>query len=303
MPHLPLRFVAIFIAALFLFGGRSQSGAEGSPQPLTGQQLPPSFENTPSRHVRFRYAIRNGSGAAIEHGRLAVYAPAGKSATFSASLPFATTTDPLGNHLLQFTLPPLPPFASTSVLLEGDVPASRAPQAVTAAESAPFLLPAPLIESDRPELMSLAATLHKANPRESARAMHDWVSQHLRYSGYRAENRGALAALAARSGDCTEYMTLFIALCRADGIPARGVAGFLCAGDCLPSASTWHNWSEVLLDGAWRIVDPQKGNFLRREEQYLALRLLGFENGESDNFAGLYKVEGGALLVALESGG
>jgi hypothetical protein len=59
-------------------------------------------------------------------------------------------------------------------------------------------------------------------------------------------------------GDCTEHTTLFVALCRAAGIPARPVTGLAWMGD-EKGAFQWHEWAEVALDGRWRAVDPALG--------------------------------------------
>ncbi|MEZ4268656.1 MAG: transglutaminase-like domain-containing protein [Myxococcota bacterium] len=65
----------------------------------------------------------------------------------------------------------------------------------------------------------------------------------------------ASAILARGVGDCTEHTTLFVALCRAAGIPARPVFGvaYLGAGS---RAFGYHAWAEVELDGRWVPVDP-----------------------------------------------
>jgi hypothetical protein len=65
----------------------------------------------------------------------------------------------------------------------------------------------------------------------------------------------ASAILAGGVGDCTEHSTLFVALCRAAGIPARPVFGvaYLGAGS---RAFGYHAWAEVALGGRWVAVDP-----------------------------------------------
>ena len=46
------------------------------------------------------------------------------------------------------------------------------------------------------------------------RPIFQWVSQNVKDDGYSAKDRGALYALTNRKGDCTEFMYLFVALCR-----------------------------------------------------------------------------------------
>ena len=61
----------------------------------------------------------------------------------------------------------------------------------------------------------------------------------------------ALEILEDRRGDCSEHALLFVALCRAAGIPARRCSGYVCVGE------DWgaHAWAEVWT-GAWMGVDP-----------------------------------------------
>jgi len=80
-----------------------------------------------------------------------------------------------------------------------------------------------------------------------------------------AANQGALAGLAAGGGTCEEFASLFVALCRAAGIPARVVNGW--GRDAASAASAWgisadlrgyrHAWAEVYVAGVgWATVDP-----------------------------------------------
>lgn len=61
----------------------------------------------------------------------------------------------------------------------------------------------------------------------------------------------AIEILKDRRGDCSEHALLFVALCRAVGIPARRCSGYVCVGDDWGS----HAWAEVWT-GAWMGVDP-----------------------------------------------
>jgi len=103
---------------------------------------------------------------------------------------------------------------------------------------------------------------------------YSWVAENIAYAGYIEEDRGALYALRNKRGDCTEYMYLFSALARSQGIPTRGVGGFVIADDAVLKARDFHNWAEVYLDRKWRVVDPQHKKFLQTEPDYIAMRLL-----------------------------
>lgn len=86
-----------------------------------------------------------------------------------------------------------------------------------------YLAPSPQIESDDREIRKLAGeVIHgKQDDWQAAEAIYDWVRENVRYR--EGNLQGALAALHKHEGDCEEMTSLFIALCRANGIPARTV--------------------------------------------------------------------------------
>ena len=68
------------------------------------------------------------------------------------------------------------------------------------------------------------------------------------------EPKGALGALKLGGGDCTDYTDLFVALCRARGLPARHVHGILASGF---SDTPKHSWAEVYIPhNGWVRLDP-----------------------------------------------
>lgn len=95
-----------------------------------------------------------------------------------------------------------------------------------------YLIPSPYIESDDPRIAKLAAEIASGieSPYLRARAFYDWVRREVRYQ-FDPTARSCLAALDAGHGDCEELTSLFIALCRAGGIPARAV---WVPGHCYP---------------------------------------------------------------------
>ncbi len=110
-----------------------------------------------------------------------------------------------------------------------------------------------------------ARGLSAVHPIERADSIFKWVRNHMTYV-YPPPERGCLSALATGTGDCGQYADLFVALCRADGIPARFVGG-LVALDAKPDGTHTvgsHAWAEVMMpDGSWWPMDathePEKG--------------------------------------------
>ncbi|MDI6854133.1 MAG: transglutaminase domain-containing protein [Deltaproteobacteria bacterium] len=96
-----------------------------------------------------------------------------------------------------------------------------------------------------------------------ARALYDHVIDRMRYAKYgEGWGRGnAVYACNARTGNCTDFHSYFIALARAAGIPAR-----FAIGAAVPSERNeggidgYHCWAEFYADGKWWPVDISEGD-------------------------------------------
>jgi len=86
-----------------------------------------------------------------------------------------------------------------------------------------YLQPSPGIQTTNAKIKTTAAEIAADNPQgwALARKTFDWVRANLKYVG--GDLRGALWAAEHGQGDCEEYTSLFIALARANGLPARAV--------------------------------------------------------------------------------
>ncbi len=86
-----------------------------------------------------------------------------------------------------------------------------------------YLKPSEKIESRDKAIVKLSRTIGQdaENAWAEVEAVYDWVQANIKYENGRL--KGALAALKDGTGDCEELSSLFIALCRAKGIPARTV--------------------------------------------------------------------------------
>ena len=94
-----------------------------------------------------------------------------------------------------------------------------------------YLAPSPYIEVRHPKIVALAKELRNEQLSAWAQveAIYDHVRDNIQYKN--GKLKGALAALRDGYGDCEELTSLFIALCRANGIPARTV---WVPGHCYP---------------------------------------------------------------------
>jgi len=96
-----------------------------------------------------------------------------------------------------------------------------------------------------------------------ARALYDHVIDRMRYAkaGKGWGKGDAIYACNARTGNCTDFHSYFIALARAVGIPAR-----FAIGAAIPSERNdggvdgYHCWAEFFADGKWWPVDISEGD-------------------------------------------
>ena len=94
-----------------------------------------------------------------------------------------------------------------------------------------YLAPSPKIESRDAKIRKLAKEVGAEREKawEQVEAIYDWVREKVKYQN--GPLKGALAALKDETGDCEDITSLFIAICRAAGIPARTV---WVPGHCYP---------------------------------------------------------------------
>jgi transglutaminase-like putative cysteine protease len=120
-----------------------------------------------------------------------------------------------------------------------------------------FLQPTVFLQSDHPEIRSLAVkiTAGQKDARQAAVRIKDWVYREIaKVPTVSVPN--ALDVLKSRRGDCNEHTVLFNALARAAGIPARTAVGVVYLRD----AFYYHAWSEVWL-GEWISLDSVLNQF------------------------------------------
>ncbi|MFZ1010482.1 MAG: transglutaminase domain-containing protein, partial [Candidatus Sulfotelmatobacter sp.] len=102
-------------------------------------------------------------------------------------------------------------------------------------------------------------TLGKTNPLDKARAIYDYVFTTMRYdkTGTGWGHGDVLYACDAKKGNCTDFHSLFIAMARSQGIPARFEIGFPLPPDKHSAEiAGYHCWSDFYVDGkGWIPVD------------------------------------------------
>jgi transglutaminase-like putative cysteine protease len=123
-----------------------------------------------------------------------------------------------------------------------------------------------------PAELASKVTWGKTDALEKARAMYDYVFTTMRYdkTGTGWGRGDVLYACDAKKGNCTDFHSLFIAMARSQGIPARFEIGFPIPADKHSGEiAGYHCWSDFYVDGkGWIPVDiseawkhPEKRNY------------------------------------------
>lgn len=98
------------------------------------------------------------------------------------------------------------------------------------------------------------------NPYWIARNIYDYLRTKLFYKRIGGWDI-APTVLQRGSGSCSEYTFVYIAMCRAAGIPARYAGSVVVRGEDASFDFVYHRWVEVFLPGyGWVPVDPSGGD-------------------------------------------
>jgi len=98
------------------------------------------------------------------------------------------------------------------------------------------------------------------NPYWIARNIFDYLREHMYYEMAGGWNT-APTVLERGNGSCSEYSFVYIAMCRAAGLPARYVGSVVIRGDDAAMDDVFHRWVEVFIPGYdWIPVDPSGGD-------------------------------------------
>jgi len=136
-----------------------------------------------------------------------------------------------------------------------------------------FLAPDTLVPTTGlPAELAVTATEGRSTPLDKARAIYDYVFATMRYdkTGTGWGRGDVLYACDAKKGNCTDFHSLFIAMARSQGIPARFEIGFPLPPDKhsaeIAGYHCWaeffepqHGWIPVDISEAWK--HPEKKDY------------------------------------------
>ena len=120
-----------------------------------------------------------------------------------------------------------------------------------------YTAPATWLQTDGPVRdQALQIVGQETNPGLQAKLLYHWIMENLTFVPGGEGHRDAASILIGLRGDCGQFSTLYTAMCRSLGIPARNVSlAWLDGGR--------HDFSEIYLPGyGWFPVDTSLGQML-----------------------------------------
>lgn len=238
------------------------------------------------RNIRYSYQLKNVSGEFLKEAEFWTYAPVKQTSSqqtleIHSTAAYKLDSDEQGNQRLLYTVNNIPPYGTRTITINVKLAMSDNPNNLPSSDIRAFLTSEQYVEINSPVIKELSQKLASEKNKDTVESSYTWITQNLVDEGYVQNDRGALYAITNKKGDCTEYMYLLTALNRSNGIPSRGVSGFVVREDAVLQPHDYHNWALVLVDGLWQLVDPHKEVFMANSADYIAMRLLGGGNSNS----------------------
>lgn len=259
------------------------AAAAAAPAAEPARVAPFTLGQAVTRNLRVRIQVSNQGSETAQNIRLEIPMLADLNSPYQVRVnegfspaPAEISGGSFGNRTAHFLISSLPPGESATITLNYKLRVNpftanfSAYKGAASSAAAGYLQPSPGIESNHAEIVARAneITAGASGNLEKARAIYSFVLRHVNYdAGASTRNKGALSALQSRTGVCEDYAALFVALCRASGIPARMVNGY---ADPRGTGEAWnfsaetlslrgyrHSWAELHLEGiGWLPVDP-----------------------------------------------
>lgn len=230
------------------------------------------------RYLRITWTLRNLMDRPAPELRFWSYLPPQEFPgqvlrTVQLSRPAGIAVDSLGNRILHTAWNGIAPFETVIYRQLIGVTRFRPPSLPEKTPPPLYLAPDHLTQSDHPKIRRAAEGLKQNTPDKTAARIFHFVRTQLAPEGYDGRDYGALWALENRKGDCTEMALLFTALCRACGLPARVLAGFVAERDRVVHASDFHNWAQYFDGTRWHSADPYYGELNQSAQDYVVLEI------------------------------
>ena len=201
--------------------------------------------------------------------------------------PQKTYTDAAGNKFAYYEIDTLGPGGNFTVRVDAVFDSENADYNIlkesvrTDELERKYTLPSKFVESNNPLIKARAQELANGSyVIDTLWNTYSFIVDEIEYEQQPGEF-GAVWVLENREGGSAELANLFVALSRANDIPARRVSGWgahLSTNETLKSVQFAHGWAEIYLpDYGWIPVDPTFGkthkfdNFAKSDDDHIVL--------------------------------
>ena len=269
----------------------------------TGEATSPLFQEW---GLEYSFLLENKTNHVVSNLEFVCLAPANhpegqKCKQLKSSRDFKYLSDEWGNSYLSFSIPQMSPFSSKIISVHCCVEVPQLRSSLPTSPLPVFLEPSELFPSEDPELKSLSGLFGGEKTGGSAKTIYEWVAQNIKYRGYKPQPSRISEILGDLSGDCTEYMTLEVALFRACGIKGRGVCGVYMNQPGRISATDFHDWGEYFDGKSWQIADAQKKNHEQNTEHYILFKIYEVSPQSPLRIWEKYKINSGDISVKMQT--
>lgn len=160
-----------------------------------------------------------------------------------------------------------------------------------------FLNDEKYIDKNDENISHKAIELKRDDEIKTIKNIFNFVNKQITYTGFNPDEVGAAKALQTKSGDCTEFTDIFVALCRANNIPAKSVEGLSIEYIGTPK----HSWAEVYTNKyGWIRIDPTPGNAFgmnNLKNKYIQLSIVRNDKNLQDGHYYGYRYWGNPINV------
>jgi hypothetical protein len=202
--------------------------------------------------------------------------------------PDKTYTDSIGNKFAAYEIESLSPGENFTVRVDVVFDSENADYNILKesiremeGEQKKYTLPSKFIESNDPLIKAKAAELaNNSVVIDTLWNTYSFIVEEIEYEKQPGEF-GALWTLQNMEGGSAELANLFVALARANGIPARRISGWgahFSTNETMKAPQFAHGWAEIYLpDYGWIPVDPTFGkthkfdNFAKSDDDHIVL--------------------------------
>lgn len=241
---------------------------------------------------QYQYIVENTTSEVFRNQVISLYVPMDivnvqKLVNGNINYEYAESEDALGNRIWNVKLGGFSPYETKIIDVNFTVEKTSENVRLSGDDGNEFLVNQRFLSMDNSKLQSQAKLLKRESALETAKATYSWVASHVEYEGVITKDLGALYAMMKKQGDCTEYMYLFSALARINGLPTRHMGGYRTQAGKQLGAKIYHNWVEVLIGDEWLLVDPQTQAFESHQQDFVVFRIAGSKD-DSQPFSKRY---------------